>query len=562
MMNPFVHRAAFFAGMLFLFCACIPLRASSKLTETLQQVFNRHGFDVKPFGPVRWIDRGSAYTTLEPPSVSPESDVMEIVRYETQSGKRTVLVAASQIVPAHAAKPLLIEDYAWSTDNRRILIYTNSMKVWRQKTRGDYWVLDLDDGHLRRLGGDAPPSSLMFAQFSPDGKEVAFVRANNIYVEDVRTSNIRPLTLDGSSTVTNGTSDWVNEEEFNIRNGFYWSPDGRSIAYFQFDTSGVGVFTLIDDTDGEYPTLKQFAYPQVGTTNSSVRIGVVSDRGGPTQWIEAGEDSRNHYIAAMAWTPNTNQIVLERLNRLQNELQILLADAGTGRTRQLYEDHDAAWVDAQQSFQWADKGKSLVALSERDGWRHAYKIVLSGGPPRMLTAFPADVIELTDIDDNSSTLYYLASPKDATQKYLYRTSLNGRDLQERVTPQDQAGTHSYDISPDGKWAFHTFSTFDHPPVVDLIQLPDHHSVRVLENNEALAQRVTALIPCAVEFLHVSVIGGAVLDGWMIKPKDFDPAKKYPVLVFAYGEPAQTTVNDKWDGQREIFIAQSPMTATS
>jgi dipeptidyl-peptidase-4 len=552
MMIKLAYRAALVAGIFILPGACTNLHASSRLTTTLQQVFNQHEFDVKPFGPARWIEGGSAYTTIEPPAASPESAVREIVRVETLSGKRTVLVAASQLVPAHAASPLVIEDYAWSEDNRSVLIYTNSMKVWRQKTRGDYWVLDLSRQQLKKLGGNAASSSLMFAQFSPDGKEVAYVRANNIYVEDIGSGHIRQITTDGSFNRINGTSDWVNEEEFNIRNGFCWSPDGNSIAYFQFDTTGVGVFTLINDTVSEYPTLKQFAYPQVGTTNSSVRVGVVNARGGPTRWMMAGQELRNHYIAAMAWAPNSNQVVLERINRLQNDLQILIADASTGSARQIYEDHDAAWIDAQQTFQWADKGKSLVALSERDGWRHAYKFALSGGPPRLLTSFAADVVALVGVDDNTSSLYYLASPKNATQQYLYQSSFEGDGSGERLTPQGHAGTHSYDISPDGKWAFHTFSTFDQPPVVELIQLPDHRPVRVLENNEELARKVSTLSSSPVEFFQVAIRGGAILDGWMIKPKNFDAAKKYPVLVFAYGEPAQTTVNDKWAEQRGIF----------
>ena len=213
----------------------------------------------------------------------------------------------------------------------------------------------------------------MFAQFSPNGRSVAYVRGNNIYVEDIDTGAIRPLTTDGSQTLINGTSDWVNEEELDIRNGFRWSPDGHSIAYWQFDTTGVGVYTLINDTAEALPVLKQYPYPQVGTTNSASRVGVVNVKGGPTRWIHTPGDPRENYIARMDWAGNSNQLVLEYLNRLQNNNRVLLAETDTGNVRTILEDTDPKWVDLMDSFQWAEGGKSLLWLSERDGWRHLYK---------------------------------------------------------------------------------------------------------------------------------------------------------------------------------------------
>jgi dipeptidyl-peptidase-4 len=547
------RRWSLFTFLLVAFLVpCVPALASQRLTQTLDAIFNRHEFDKKDFGPARWIDGGTAYTTVEPSPAYPESNAKDIVRYETETGKRSVLVSASKLVSSSGARPLPIEDYAWSQDDRRLLVYTNSQKVWRQNTRGDYWVLDLPSGKLKKLGGDAPASSLMFAQFSPDGSSVAYVRANNLYVEDAASGTIKPLTNDGSVTLINGTSDWVNEEELDIRNGFRWSPDSESIAYWQFDTTGVGIFTLINDTADEYPALKQFPYPQVGTTNSAVRVGIVSAQGGPTLWMNVPGDPREHYIARMAWAGNSNQLVLECLNRLQNDDRVLLADAHSGTVQKLFEDIDAAWVDAVDSFQWADDGRSLLWLSERDGWRHAYKVSRPDGKVQLLTSAPADVIEEVGLDNKNGWIYYLASPANATEKYLYRSRLDGTGSAERMTPQDEPGTHSYDISPDKRWAFHTWSSFDHPPVTDLVRLPDHASVRVLESNQELRDKAQSVISSPTEFFHVMVSGGVELDGWMIKPPNFDPAKKYPVLVHVYGEPADTTVNDQWSGTRALF----------
>jgi dipeptidyl-peptidase 4 len=526
--------------------------ASPALNETLKQIFQRHAFDEKHFGPARWLDGGIAYTTVEPSTAFPNSEARDIVRYETATSKRTVLVSASQLVPSPNKKPLTLENYGWSQDGKRLLIYTNSKKVWRRNTRGDYWVLELDSGKLHKLGGSAPESSLMFAQFSPNGRSVAYVRANNIYLEDIDTGSIRPLTTDGSQTLINGTSDWVNEEELDIRNGFRWSPDGRSVAYWQFDTTGVGIYTLINDTAETYPVLKQYPYPQVGTTNSASRVGVVKVTGGPTRWVHTPGDPRENYIARMDWAGNSNQLVLEYLNRLQNNNRVLLAEADTGNVRTILEDTDPKWVDLMESFQWAEGGRSLLWLSERDGWRHLYKTSREGGPLQLLTPGATDIIQEVSVDDHSRSFYYLASPNNATQRYLYRVSLDGASTPQLVTPANERGSHSYDISPNGEWAFHTWSTFDRPPVTELIRLPDHQVVRTLESNAELAQKVNDNLASPTEFFQTKIAGEVTLDGWMIKPPGFDPAKKYPVLVYVYGEPAATTVKDEWGGERGLF----------
>jgi dipeptidyl-peptidase-4 len=527
-------------------------QVSPKLTQSLDELFEKHEYDVKTFGPARWLDGGVAFTTLEPSPAYPNSDTKDIVRYETATGARTVLVSASRLLPAPSATPIRIDDYAWSNDNRLLLVYTNSQKVWRKKTRGDYWILDLASGRLRKLGGGVPEATMMFAQFSPDGRCVAYVHANNIYIEDLESGVIRPLTTDGGADLINGTSDWVNEEELDIRNGFRWSPDSKSIAYWQFNTSGVGVYTLINDTAEEHPVLKRYPYPQVGTTNSAVRVGVVNAAGGFTHWMDVPGDSRQHYIARMEWAGNSNELALEVLNRLQNTNTVLLADVHTGVVRSLLEDTDPAWVDVVESFEWLDAGDNLLWLSERDGWRHLYKASRTGGPLKLLTRGSWDVIEEAAVDNKNGWSYYIASPDNPTQRYLYRVRLDGQGFTERVTPANEPGSHSYDISPNGQWAFHTYSTADIPPITELIELPSHRRIRVLESNEILVVKVKPLIPSPTQFFKVTIDGGITLDGWMITPPHFNPAKKYPVLVYVYGEPAGVTVTDKWGGDTTLF----------
>jgi dipeptidyl-peptidase-4 len=535
----------------FLIATCLPAcLPAQQLSPTLDAIFNKHEFDAKHFGPARWIDKGAEYTTVEPSAAVSGGE--DIVEYETATGKRTVLVSAAKLIASPAAPPMKIDDYTWSDDNKQLLVFTNTRKVWRLNTRGDYWLLDLASGRLKKLGGDAPESSLMFAKFSPDGKSVAFVRANNIYVQDLATDQIRALTQDGSETLINGTTDWVTEEELSLRDAFRWSPDNQSIAYWQFDTTGVGDYSLVNDTKDEYPAVTIYPYPQPGTTNSAVKVGVVSAEGGATKWIDLPGDPRNHYVARMEWAKNSNQLVLEYLNRLQNTNQVLLADAHTGSVRTLFEDKDSAWVDYVRSLDWVGDGKGLVWLSERDGWRHAYLISQTDGKPQLITNFPADVISEIAVDDAGKWFYFIASPDDAVRKYLYRSRLDGTGSPQRITPANQPGTHGYDISPNGQWAFHTISTFDRPPVTELVSLPDHKVIRALEVNDALAHKAKDLIASPTEFFQVSVGNGVKLDGWMIKPPDFDPKKKYPVLVYIYGEPAGATVTDAWGGSRRLF----------
>jgi dipeptidyl-peptidase 4 len=578
-------RALGFSCLLAL-AACSPLFASdATLSQQLDAIFNKHAYAEKNVQ-LAWLNDGDEYTILEPSS--PGAKTMDIVAYESASGARSVLVPAAKLVTTGQAAPLEIQGYSWSPDKTKLLIYTNSKKVWRANTRGDYWLYEMNSGKLTKLGGDAPESSLMFATISPDSSRVAYVRANNLYVEDLSTGRIVQLTSDGSADIINGTSDWVSEEELRLRDCFRWSPDSQSIAYWQFDQSGVGEYTLINDTDAEYPVTMKYKYPQPGTTNSAVRAGVVSAEGGATRWVKLPGDPRSHYIAQMEWAGNSSQVMIEYLNRLQNTAQIMLADASSGDAKLFFEDTDKAWVD-DSPLDWIAKAHAghgstasspaqpaafvpgskastqpadLLWLSERDGWRHAYRVDRETGHPRLITNFPADLMAKIAVDSDSGWLYFMASPHDPVRLYLYRSRLDGQGAPEQVTPADQPGYHSYDISPNGKWALHAYSTLNRPHRIEIVHLPDHKFVRTLVDNEELAKKVQPLVGTGIasegksdtEFFEVPVANGIKLNGYMIRPPDFDPKKKYPVLVNVYGEPAATTVRDAWGGSGRLFHA--------
>jgi dipeptidyl-peptidase 4 len=528
----------------------LPGQAPDPALLTIDRIFASDEFRVRSFGPARWMDDGHRYTTLEPTDSGKEG--RDIVAYNSETGAREVLVAAEALVPAGADRPLEIAAYEWAASSRLVKIFTNTRRVWRLHTRGDYWILDRQTGELWRLGGTAPEASLMFAKFAPDGTRISYVQGNDVFVQDVTSRDIVRLTDDGTDTLINGTFDWAYEEEFGLRDGTRWSPDSQSIAYWQIDASGVGVFHLINNTDELYPQLVPIRYPKVGGRIASARVGVVAADGGPTIWMQVSGDPREHYIARMDWAGASNEVVFQRLNRLQNTNHVMLGDARTGQTRIAFTDRDDAWLDVVNNVQWLNEGQRFTWVSEQDGWRRVYLIPRDGGAPTGISGATHDVIDVARIDRAGRWLYYRASPDDATQAYLYRASLDGTADVSRITPNEPAGTHTYDVSPDGRWAFRTWSAFGEPPLTDLVSLPDHRSLRILEDNRALRSKLQALRRGRTEFLTIQIGGGVALDAWRMLPPEQAPEARYPLLVHVYGEPAGQTVVDRWGGTNYLW----------
>lgn len=525
----------------------LPAQQADSSLLTLARVYGSGEFAIQPFGPARWLGDGSAYTTLEPGDGGQGQD---IVRYDVESGRREVLVTGRELIPQGAEDQLEIEDYSWSTDLGKLLVFTNTKPVWRLNTRGDYWVLDRATGKLRQLGGrDAKPSTLMFAKFSPDGGRVGYVRENNLYVEDLASGTITPLTTDGSRTMINGTFDWVYEEELMnyYADGWRWSPDGRSIAYWQLNADQVKNFDLINNTDSLYSRVVAVQYPKVGEQNSAARVGVVPAAGGPTRWLEIAGDPRDHYIARMDWAAGSNEVILQRLNRLQNTDEVMLGDARTGQVRTVLTERDSTWVDVVDDLVWLQGGKEFTWVSERDGWKHVYAVSRDGKTVRLVTRGAFDVLEVKGIDDKGGWLYYVASPDNPTQKYLFRTRLDGKGSPQRISPRNEPGTHAYDRSPNYKYAIETYSSLGNPPVVRLVRLPGNEVIRPLVDNAGLRARVAGLRRGQAEWLTIPAADGSKMPGLLMKPADFDSTRKYPLLFFVYGGPGNAEVEDQWGG---------------
>lgn len=516
----------------------------------LDRIFTAGEFKERRLGCYQWSRRSESYFTLE--TASGDGKGQDLVRNDAATGAKEIVVPAGALVPAGAGEPLKIDSFEFSEDESRALIYTNSQRVWRQNTRGDYWVLEVGKpGSLRQLGGDAEPATLMFAKFSPDATRVAYVRENNVQVQELEGMTIAAMTTDGSATLVNGTSDWVNEEELHIRDAFRWSPDGSSILFWQFDTRGVGQFHLINNTAGNYPEITSFPYPKVGETNSATRLGVVAAAGGEVCWIDLPGDPREHYLPRAEWSPDGKHILVQQLNRLQNRNRVMLADARTGSTRDVLTETDEAWLENDNPIRWLKDGSAFLWLSERDGWRHAYLAGTDGERFERITGGDFDLIQVRAVDEANGWLYFSASPDNPIRHDLYRQRLDG-GTPERLSPETQPGWHDYEFSPDSRWAMHTYSTFAQPPVVELVRFPDHEVVRVVEDNQTLRERVAALRAPETGFTRVEIGNRVLLDVSYIRPPAFDPARRYPLLIHVYGEPASQTVRDKWQGERGMW----------
>jgi dipeptidyl-peptidase 4 len=490
------------------------------------------------FVSAEWMKDGRAYTVLDDTAGG-----TDLYRVDALTGKRDVLVRGADLVPAGGREPIKIEEYHFSTDGSKLLIFANSARVWRQNTKGTFYVWDF--AAKRLLPVSAKPGYQMFAKLSPDGKLVAFVRDNNIYVTDLASGAERALTSDGGDNVINGTSDWVYEEELDLRDAFRWSPDGSRLAFWRLDQTAIRPFYLVNQ-DSLYPELVPVHYPKAGTPNSTVKIGVVELASGRTTWVDLGAEP-DIYVAALDFAGSPTELWLTRLNRHQSRLDLILADARTGAAHVIMTDSDSAWVDAHQP-QWITGGRQFLFLSERDGYTQLYLFNRDGSLVRRVTPGGWDVLELYGVDERAQVVYCTGAIDGPLGRPLLRLGLDGRGLTRVSTG---AGAHRAEFDPTFRWYVDSYSRAGVPPVQTLHRA-DGTLVRSVADNAALLRKVDALRLRPPEFLQLPAADGVELNAWLIKPRDFDPAKRYPLLLTVYGGPGSQTVTDAWGGPTYLW----------
>ncbi len=498
---------------------------------------------------VNWTNDGDSYFKLEN---------NQLVTYTLPNHDVKTVISKEQLTPAGQSEPIAVAHFSFSLDQQKILLFTNTKRVWRLHTKGDYWVFNFKTNTLTQIGKSLAPSSLMFAKFSPDGNSIAYVSENNLYSEDYASGNMQALTTNGTVSLINGTFDWAYEEEFACRDGFRWSPDSKSIAYWQIDASAIKKFYMINNTDSIYSQLVPLEYPKVGETPSACKVGVVQLSDAKTTWMNLPGDAAQNYLVRMEFIPTTNKLLIQQLNRKQNKSKLYIADALKGSTKMIQEESDEAWVDLFQlgnpyaidytnNFSFLKETNSILWASEKDGWRHLYQVSLEGKPELLITKGDYDVIDLKHIDAQKGYVYYLASPDNATQKYLYRSKLNGRGKNKLWSPESLKGSHDYSFSSNAKYAEHTFSNHYTPSAKEFITIANH---KALSEEESIVNRLPKLEEKATtEFFTIKTADNVEMDGWMVKPVDFDPNKKYPVVFYVYSEPAGTTVTDTYNVSR-------------
>ena len=481
-----------------------------------------------------------------------------IVRSDIVTGTGTIILESKKLIPVGKNMPLTFNIFSFSSDEKKLLLFTNTAKVWRYHTRGDYWIYNFSNNTLFQLGKGRPAQSLMFAKLSPDGTKAAYVSEHNIFVEDLNSHLIRQLTHDGSRKLINGTFDWVYEEELGCRDGFRWSMDSRKIAFWQVDARKIRDYYMLNTTDSVYSHTIPVEYPKVGQSPSPVKIGVINIANANIKWMAIPGDPQEHYLPRMEWANNSDELVVQQLNRKQNESKLYYCNALTGNANNFFTENDKAWIDIKSvwndddptGWEWINNGKEFLWVSEKDGWRHIYKTSRDGKHSTLLTIGNFDANGIKCIDEVHQMVYFMASPSNATEIYLYRTSLDGKGKPEMVSPENLKGTHDYNISPNGSFAFHNFSNFNTFPISEWISLPDNLP---LDAGKSITKNRAVNIDQHVEYFTITTSDNINVDGWLIKPKNFDPSKKYPVLFYVYGEPAATTTQNSYGGQNPFLF---------
>jgi len=494
---------------------------------------------------VKWTTDGNSYYSLES---------NELITYTLPNYVLKTVISKKELTPKGKSEPIDVTHFSFCLDQQKVLLFTNTKKVWRINSKGDYWIFNLKTKMLTQIGKTLPPSSLMFAKFSPDGNTIAYVSGNNLYSEDYASDNIQPLTTNGTSSLINGTFDWAYEEEFGCRDGFRWSPDSKSIAYWQIDAGAIKKFYMINNTDSIYPQIIPLEYPKVGETPSACKVGIVKLSDAKTTWIDIPGDASQNYLVRMEFIPTTNNLLIQQLNRKQNKSKLYLIDALKGSTKIIHKESDEAWIDIFQpgnfysidftnNFNFLKETNSILWVSEKDGWRHLYQVSLDGKPELLITKGNFDVIDLIHINNKTGYVYYLASPDNATQKYLYKCKLNGKGENELLSPQSLKGSHEYSFSPNGIYAKHIFSNHFTKGTFEFITVADQ---KALNTKESIVNRLEQLeVKTTMEFFKIKINDNVELDGWMVKPTNFDPKKKYPVVFYVYSEPGMATVTDRY-----------------
>ena len=502
--------------------------AQQKLPLTLDDIFAKPTFRAAIVPGFDWLKDGRYYAALDEGS---------LVQHEVATGK-----AIQTLVPAEAlklaGKPLNVDGYSFNADEQKILFTTDTEPIYRHSSRATYYVFDRASQKLTPLSAGGKQS---YATFSPDGRRVAFVRDNNLFLSDLNSMQEKAVTTDGvPNQRINGSTDWVYEEEFSFAQGFFWSPDSQYLAYYKFDESQVPEYDL-QMWGSLYPQENRYKYPKAGEKNSVVGVSTYNVAAGKTQKMDVGPEP-DQYLPRLMWTQSPGLLSIRRLNRLQNKLEIIHANAATGQGKVVLTDADPAYLEvADDDLRYLNGGKEFLFASEKDGFRNLYLYDMSGKLVRQLTKGHGEVSSVAGVNEKTGFLYYTSPEATPLERHLYRVSLKG-GAPQRLSEAGH-GTDAVNMSPDCRYFLNTHSSAGQPAIVSLREGATGKLVKTLEDNTKLRQTLDQYSLGKLEFFSFKTGEGVSLNGSMLKPANFDPAKKYPVLMYVYGGPGSQTVAD-------------------
>lgn len=512
--------------------------AQSRQNITLEDIFKRNTFTQRSVYGLNSMKDGKSFASIQ---------------RDPQTGK--IFVAKNNFKDGSLDKALYFQDdliyksdtlelsTTFSSDERKALIAQDEEPIYRRSTKANYYVYELDSRKVIEVSSNGKQS---FASFSPDGRKIAFVRTNNLFVKnldgDLKETQI---TSDGSfNRIINGQSDWVYEEEFAFAKAFFWSPDGQNIAFYKFDETLVPEYSMTV-FDKLYPTEYKYKYPKAGEKNSAVSIHVYNLPKQTTVKVDVGPET-DQYIPRIRWTNNSSLLCVLRMNRHQNKLDYLLADAISGKSKVILTETDKYYIDIEkEQLTFLKNGKQFINVSERDGFSHIYLYDMNGKVLKQITKGNWEVTELYGIDEKTQTVFFQSAEYSPAQRDIFSIKLNGT-AKKRLNKK--AGTNQATFSADFSYFVLNHSTANQPAYITLNDRSGN-TVRVLEDNAALSARLSNYKIGPTEFFDFKTSEGTSLNGWMIKPTDFDAQKKYPVLMFVYGGPGSQSVADAWGGTR-------------
>ncbi len=512
--------------------ALTPVFAQSRIS--VDNYTTRNTFAERRITGINWMNDGKFYSAL---------DGNRVVKYDITTGQPVArLVDGGQLNPG-----IVIDDYSFSSDEKKLLLQTHRQSIYRRSFVAEYFIYDLSTQKLQPLSSGGAQS---YATFSPDGSKVAFVRGNNLFYVTLSTMKEEQVTSDGKfNSIINGTTDWVYEEEFSIVVGFEWSPDGTKLAYYRFDETDVRQYNLQYWANRLYPFDYRYKYPKAGEKNSTVQIWIYDLASGKRIKADTGDET-DIYIPRMQWTADASTLSIRKLNRLQNHLQLLHTDAVTGTTRLVLDEKTDTYFDLEAlEILYLANGKEFVMMSEQEGYMQLYLYSTDGKLIRKLTTGNFDVTEFLGADERNKTLYFLSAEVSPLERHLYSLSFDGK---KKTQLTEGRGTHEINMSNDFQFYIDHYSSAQHPRVASLYRTRRNARVKVLESNVALVDSIKQFGIVPKEFFTFRTDDDIVLNGFMLKPKDFDANKKYPVMVYQYSGPGSQEVLNTWSADHFYF----------